>query len=143
MVGCTRIIFMKELFILKGYWDVQTLLRKRLTIEHAEIQTNTVVRNKLCWTCCVILSFFFLRYDLELSICIYVLLMYSLTCENIQFIFLLFLYEFGMLLLWFLLRFIPLCRMIELLKECTCCSSRMEFHFDSNGLGCLVQYYCS
>lgn len=48
MVGCTRIIFMKELFILKGYWDVQTLLRKRLTIEHAEIQTNTVVRNKLC-----------------------------------------------------------------------------------------------
>ncbi|RHN74600.1 hypothetical protein MtrunA17_Chr2g0312141 [Medicago truncatula] len=65
--------------------------------------------------------------------------MYSLTCENIQFIFLLFLYEFGMLLLWFLLRFIPLCRMIELLKECTCCSSRMEFHFDSNGLGCLAE----
>jgi len=24
MVGCTRTVSVKELFILKGYWDVQT-----------------------------------------------------------------------------------------------------------------------
>jgi hypothetical protein len=48
MVGCTRTVSVKELFILKGYWELQTLLINMLTIEHAEIQTNTVAKNKLC-----------------------------------------------------------------------------------------------
>jgi len=48
MVGCTRTVSVKKLFILKGYWELQTLLRNMLTIELAEIQTNTVAKNKLC-----------------------------------------------------------------------------------------------
>lgn len=66
MVGCTRTVSVKELFILKGYWELQTLLINMLTIEHAEIQTNTVAKNKLCRTCCIILSFFFFKVQFRI-----------------------------------------------------------------------------